>query len=146
LVLAAVVGALSLFVALLAWRRSSGGLRRLALAVGGLVVLQISLGFATWVAKYRYPDWFPLETLAETRWEAGSWEPGLAAGTLTARTAGGWGETHTVTAHSAIGSLLFATSTALAVAAGRRRWMAADASPTTTESAAPILPNKALPA
>jgi cytochrome c oxidase assembly protein subunit 15 len=143
LVLAAAVGVLAIVAGGAVWRRSSGGLRALGVAVAGLVVLQISLGFGTWVAKYRYPDWFPLEALAAESAAPGSWEPGPLAGTLAARAAGGWGETHTVTAHSAIGSLLLATSVAMAVGAGRRRSLIDCPTPIPT---APTPSARALPA
>ncbi|MGL4513881.1 MAG: COX15/CtaA family protein [Lacipirellulaceae bacterium] len=143
LVLAAVVGLLALFVGLLTARRASRGLRGLGAAVGVLVVLQIALGFGAWVAKYRYPEWLPLELLATSRSATGSWEPSLAAVTLEPRSSGGWGETHTVTAHSAIGSLLLGASTALAVAAARRRGLSAPAAndpPTSFPIATPAPP------
>ena len=74
---------------------------RLAWAMALLVLAQVGLGIATWYSKYGLPDW------AES----------LAAGTMHASTAGGWTETNTVTAHSAVGAML------LALAVARATWI-----------------------
>ncbi|MEM8865363.1 MAG: COX15/CtaA family protein [Planctomycetota bacterium] len=76
--------------------------------IGGLLVVvvtaQVTLGFATWLAKYGAPRW------------AADWLPA----TINPITAGGWSQTHTVTAHSAIGSLLLGLLVTIAVIAWRR--------------------------
>ncbi len=82
--------------------RRKGGLRlirRLALALAGLTILQIVLGMATWGVKYASPYW--LDQLFDQNWMAIQ--------------ADGWLETHVITAHVAIGSLLLGTAVALAL-------------------------------
>ncbi len=100
------------------WKASSA-LRWLGKGLAFGVLLQISLGFATWFVKYRLPDWLnnPASDYARFQHWAQSVWPGTLTDLLT-RTAtleGGWTETHTVTAHSALGSLLLALATALAL-------------------------------
>jgi cytochrome c oxidase assembly protein subunit 15 len=105
LFLAAVV---VLHVALLAWlvlrqAREIRPLGGLAIALACLVTAQVALGAATWVVKFAAPAWAP-------------------AWISTARGAvqeGGWLETHVITAHVAVGSLVLAASLALALFAQR---------------------------
>jgi cytochrome c oxidase assembly protein subunit 15 len=75
----------------------------LAAALGGMTVLQIALGAATWVAKYATPLWL---------------DRAVGPGRL-AIEADGWLQTNIVTAHVAVGSLLLGTSVALALYALR---------------------------
>jgi heme a synthase len=65
----------------------------------GLVVAQIGLGIATWVAKYNWPSWF-----ANWSWTAGNviQEKSLP-------------QAITVTAHVAMGSLILAGAVAISV-------------------------------
>ncbi|MEM6328819.1 MAG: COX15/CtaA family protein [Planctomycetota bacterium] len=95
----------------LAWRslRSTPALRRLGGLVGVAVVGQVTLGFATWLAKYGSPRW----------------ASDLLPATIQPITAAGWNQTNTVTGHSALGSLLLGLLTAAAVAAWRARQAAA---------------------
>jgi cytochrome c oxidase assembly protein subunit 15 len=69
----------------------------------GLIVLQILLGAGTWVVKFAVPawaaDWLPLEPMANQ--------------------ADGWLQTHVITAHVAVGSLLLVTSLAIVLYALR---------------------------
>lgn len=90
----------------LTWRaRNSPQIaRRLGFLLGGLVLVQIALGLATWLAKYGAPRW------------ASAWMPA----NMEAITAGSLSQTHTVTAHSATGSLLLGLLVAMAVMAWRR--------------------------
>jgi cytochrome c oxidase assembly protein subunit 15 len=78
-------------------------LHRLALTLVGLIALQLLLGVATWVVRFSVPVW------------ASDWWPGGVPSVA----AGGWLETHVITAHVAGGSLLLAVSIALALAAVR---------------------------
>jgi cytochrome c oxidase assembly protein subunit 15 len=101
-------GALVLHVLLLAWLvirhfRAVRPLCRLVLAMCGLVSVQVLLGAATWIVKFAVPAW------------AASWMPhdGYTI------QADGWLETHIITAHVAVGSLLLATSVAIALTALR---------------------------
>jgi cytochrome c oxidase assembly protein subunit 15 len=101
-------GVLSLHVLLLAWSvarrfRQSLSLYRWAFALSGLLILQLLLGAATWIVKYSVPTW------------AASWLPmsGFAI------QADGWLQTHIITAHVAVGSLLLAAAVATALAAAR---------------------------
>ncbi|MEX2093319.1 MAG: COX15/CtaA family protein [Pirellulales bacterium] len=101
-------GALVLHVLVLAWSvvrhfRAVRPLYRLVLALCGLITVQLLLGAATWVAKFAMPAW------------AATWMPhdGYAI------QADGWLETHIITAHVAVGSLLLATSVAIALTAWR---------------------------
>lgn len=105
----------------IAWRKPVGrGRKRLAVLLVGVLALQVTLGVATWVAKYRLPDWAH-STLAQGGIVADAWEATVGPGTISASTAGGWGQTHTVTGHSANGSLLLGLSIAHAVIAMRQR-------------------------
>lgn len=102
-------GVLTLHVVLLAWLvvrnfRSVRPLFRLAIALCGLIAVQLFLGAATWVVKYAAPAW------------AAPW---LSNTPLTIR-AGDWFQTNIITAHVAVGSLLLATSVAIALTAWRR--------------------------
>lgn len=97
------------------WRRPVGRSRRiLATCLLGVVLAQASLGVGTWIAKYRLPTW------AQTGITADAWAAVAGSGTISPSIAGGWTETHVVTGHSAIGSLLLALATAHAVVATRR--------------------------
>jgi cytochrome c oxidase assembly protein subunit 15 len=75
----------------------------LAWTLAGLLVLQLALGAGTWIIKFAAPSWAP------------------AWATLNAFPVaeGGWLQTHVITAHVAIGSLMLATSLALALYAVR---------------------------
>jgi cytochrome c oxidase assembly protein subunit 15 len=79
--------------------RSMWPLGVLALALAVLLALQIGLGVATWIVKYSVP----------------SWASGLISTPSVAIRDGGWLQTHTITAHVAVGSLLLATSVATAL-------------------------------
>lgn len=104
-----------LATAWIAWRRPVGrSRRRLPALLLGVVLLQVSLGVATWIAKYRLPEW------AQTGPAAHAWETVAGPGTMGPSTAGGWSETHLVTGHSATGSLLLALAVAHAVTARRQ--------------------------
>jgi cytochrome c oxidase assembly protein subunit 15 len=104
LFLAAVV---TLHVALLAWRvlrreNRVPPLRGLAMWLVALLCVQLALGAGTWVVKFSVPSW------------AAGWVS--TGGPIQD---GGWLQTHVITAHVAVGSLLFATSLALALYAHR---------------------------
>jgi cytochrome c oxidase assembly protein subunit 15 len=75
----------------------------LAWTLAGLVVAQLALGASTWIVKYSVPAW------------AANW---ISMGNVAIQD-GGWLQTHVITAHVALGSLLFATSVALALYAQR---------------------------
>ena len=97
-------GVLVLHVLLLTWSmirhfRAVQPLVRLALALLALISVQLLLGAATWIVKFAVPAW------------AAPWWP---FGTFTIQ-ADGWLQTHIITAHVAVGSLLLATSVALAL-------------------------------
>lgn len=79
--------------------RRIGPVGWLAGALAFLVLGQITLGGATWAVKYAVPPAFH------------SWTPAL----LTEIVDKGWLQTHIVTAHMAVGSLMFGTSVALAL-------------------------------
>jgi heme a synthase len=101
-------GVLTLHVLLLAMLvigslRAVRPLFRLTIALCGLIVLQLALGGATWIVKFAVPAW------------AESWLPV----STTAIQADGWLQTHVITAHVAIGSLILGTSAALALMAWR---------------------------
>jgi hypothetical protein len=68
-----------------------------------LLVVQLTLGAATWVVKFAAPSWAP------------AWVVASRASIHD----GGWLQTHVITAHVAVGSLLLATSLALALYAYR---------------------------
>ncbi len=99
---------LTLHIALLVWlvlRRARGiqPLGGLVAALAGLLVVQLALGGATWVVKFAAPAWAP------------AW---VATGRAAIQD-GSWLQTHVITAHVAAGSLLLATSLALALYATR---------------------------
>lgn len=99
----------SLHIVALVWLVQSAARRvrplgALAGTLAGLLVLQLLLGAGTWVVKFAAPSWAP------------SW---LSPGQLAVQD-GGWLQTHVITAHVAVGSLMLATSLALALFAVRR--------------------------
>jgi cytochrome c oxidase assembly protein subunit 15 len=99
---------LSLHVALLVYlvmrrARRARPLAGLAWTLAALLVVQLTLGAGTWIVKYSLPAW------------ANSIHPPLSR----AIQEGGAMQTHIVTAHVAVGSLLLATSLALALYAHR---------------------------
>jgi len=101
-------GVLVLHVLLVAWSvirhfRAVRPLFRLVLALCGLITVQLLLGAGTWIVKFAVPAW------------AAPWSP-LPEFTIQAD---GWLQTHIVTAHVAVGSLLLATSVALTLMALR---------------------------
>lgn len=101
-------GVLTLHIVLLAALvlgnfRSIRPVFRLTLALSGLVVLQLTLGGATWLVKFAVPAWA---------------EPWLPAAT-SAIQADGWLQTNVITAHVAIGSLILGVSAALVLMAWR---------------------------
>lgn len=94
------------------WRLGvTGGLRKLALAMALGIGVQVCLGIGTWMLKYHVPQWAQAESLRP------AWAAVGGSGTMPATIAGGWTETHTVTAHSATGSLLLGLSVASATLA-----------------------------
>jgi cytochrome c oxidase assembly protein subunit 15 len=74
-------------------------LRGLATILGLLITVQLTLGVATWLEKFAVP----------------SWASGWISHDHVTIAAGGWLQTHIITAHVATGSLLLATSVALAL-------------------------------
>ncbi len=78
-------------------------LRNLSLALVGLVVLQIVLGASTWIVKFAVPTW------------ASHWISPQSVAVIQ----GGWTQTHIVTAHVAVGSLILGAAVALALYAQR---------------------------
>jgi cytochrome c oxidase assembly protein subunit 15 len=98
---------LTLHIGMLVWMvlrraRDIRPLRRLALAMAALVLVQLLLGAGTWIVKFSVPAW------------ANAW-----VSTTTPIQEGGWLQTHVITAHVATGSLLLVTSVALALYANR---------------------------
>ena len=79
--------------------RSTKLLVRLAVLLGVLSGVQVLLGASTWIVSYSVPQW------AAGLVPLGGW----------ANRAGGWLETHVVTAHAAVGSLLLATALVIAL-------------------------------
>jgi cytochrome c oxidase assembly protein subunit 15 len=83
--------------------RSTRPLAGLAVALALLITTQLALGGATWIVKFSVPTW--------------------AASVVSTGNAaiqdGGWLQTHVITAHVAVGSLLFVTCVALALYAQR---------------------------
>jgi cytochrome c oxidase assembly protein subunit 15 len=75
----------------------------LAWLLAALLVMQIALGAGTWIIKFAAPAWAP------------DW---IASGAA-AVAEGGWLQTHVITAHVAVGSLMLGTSLALALKAVR---------------------------
>ena len=92
--------------------------------MAGLVLLQVGLGVGTWFVKYRLP----------------AWAAGLATGTMDASVAGGWAETHIVTAHTAIGAILLALATARAAMLTREAEPAATTQASLSPSNAQLSP------
>lgn len=114
LIVAGVVATAVLALAAKAWLASESSTPRwLASAMAAVVAMQLALGVGTWIAKYRLPGW------AQPLWESDAWDRFGGPITIAASTAGGWFETHTVTAHSATGSLLLGLSVAAAATARR---------------------------
>lgn len=74
-------------------------LARLAKSLVALVSLQLLLGAGTWIVKFAVP----------------SWAAGWVSTQPLAVQEGGWLQTHIITAHVAIGSLIFVTSLATAL-------------------------------
>ena len=126
-----VAGLLLCLAAILAMRLRRCGdltLSRPALALLGLLGLQIGLGLATWVVNYGFP--------VLRQWPA-------AAGYLVQ--AKGFGESLTVTAHVATGSLILAVSVMLWLRIARARRAAGDlaaAGPETKTSLAAVAASK----
>lgn len=85
---------LLLAVRILRRHREIGSLKRPAVALLGLILLQIALGGGTWVVKYAWPDW-----VADYQW--------AAAYTVYA---GSYAQAAIVTGHVAIGSLILGVS------------------------------------
>jgi heme a synthase len=83
--------------------RSTKPLAGLAFALALLITIQLALGAATWIVKFSVP----------------AWATGLVSTGQAAIQDGGWLQTHVITAHVAVGSLLFVTSLALALYAQR---------------------------
>lgn len=79
-------------------------LGRLASLLAVVLAAQLLLGAGTWLAKYSMPAW------------AEAWLPFDRSAIVD----GGWLQTHIVTAHMALGSILLATSLSLALYAWRR--------------------------
>jgi cytochrome c oxidase assembly protein subunit 15 len=79
--------------------RSVKPLAGLASFLLALVIGQIALGAATWIVKFSVPEW--ASSIVST-------------GPVAVQD-GGWLQTHIITAHVAVGSLLLATSLALAL-------------------------------
>jgi cytochrome c oxidase assembly protein subunit 15 len=105
LFLAAVV---TLHIVVLIWlvvsrARSVKPLAGLATILAMLVTTQLALGAGTWIVKFSVPAW------ASSLISTGS----------VAVQDGGWLQTHVITAHVAVGSLLLVTSLALALFAQR---------------------------
>lgn len=72
-------------------------------ALCGLLLVQVLLGAGTWIVKFAVPVW------------AADWLPWE----FSANQADGWLQTHVITAHVAVGSLLLVTSLAIALYALR---------------------------
>jgi len=83
--------------------RSVQPLSGLACGLAVLLVVQLSLGGATWIVKFAAPSWAPI------------W---VSTGRAAVQD-GGWLQTHVITGHVAVGSLLLAVSLALALYALR---------------------------
>jgi heme a synthase len=99
-----VAAVLILHIAVLTYlvlRRARGvrPLGRLSLGLVGLATAQLLLGAATWFVKFSIP----------------AWASGWISAPNVAIQEGGWLQTHIITAHVATGSLLLATSVALAL-------------------------------
>jgi hypothetical protein len=83
--------------------RRAKPLAGLAFSLVALVLIQLTLGAATWLVKFSVPAW-ATEIIT----------PGSIA-----VEEGGWLQTHVITAHVALGSLLLVTSVAIALYALR---------------------------
>jgi cytochrome c oxidase assembly protein subunit 15 len=99
---------LTLHILLLVWlilryARRAQPLAGLASVLAGILAAQLSLGAATWIVKFNAP----------------TWAPGWIASGRAAIEDGGWLQTHIITAHVAVGSLLLAASLAVALYAVR---------------------------
>ena len=95
---------LSLHIVALAWwvlrhARNVKPLAALAWLLVGVLAVQLTLGAGTWLVKFAAPAWAP-------QW--------VALGRATVQE-GGWLQTHLITAHVAVGSLLLAAAIALAL-------------------------------
>jgi cytochrome c oxidase assembly protein subunit 15 len=95
---------LTLHIIALTWlvRRRAKHIKPLAgfaTILGILIAIQLLLGMATWMEKFALPSW------------AADW---MGHGNVVISD-GGWLQTHIITAHVAVGSLLLATSLALAL-------------------------------
>jgi cytochrome c oxidase assembly protein subunit 15 len=71
--------------------------------LAALILTQLALGAGTWIVKFAVP----------------AWASSIISTGAVAVQDGGWLQTHIITAHVAVGSLLLATSLALALYAGR---------------------------
>lgn len=122
-------GVVALTAVAVAVREAFAGRRRFAMALGLVLAAQLSLGFGTWIAKYRYPAWAdPTSALTAVATDQNIgpprvrvWAGGIAPGTMRPSTAGGFAETSIVTAHSAIGSLLLGIAVARTAGLWRKR-------------------------
>jgi heme A synthase len=99
-----VAAVLSLHIVILAGMiirraRQARPLATLAGILVGLLVVQVLLGVLTWIVKYSLPYW------------AAGWLPPLSQPIQE----GGALQTHVITAHVAVGSLLFGVSLAMAL-------------------------------
>jgi cytochrome c oxidase assembly protein subunit 15 len=99
---------LTLHIVILVWlvlryARSVRPLGGLASILGSLVLLQLALGAGTWIVKFAVPTW------------AAAWISVPAHSVQE----GGWLQTHIITSHVAVGSLILVTSLALALYAQR---------------------------
>lgn len=120
-------GVVTLAVIALVISDTLAGRRRLPALLSLVLLAQVSLGFATWIAKYRYPAWTKPTTALTAEAEGQSigpprvrgWAETVAPATIQPSTANGFAETVTVTAHSAIGSLLLALAVARSARWGR---------------------------
>jgi cytochrome c oxidase assembly protein subunit 15 len=104
----ALAGFVTLHIAVLAvliliHARRAKPLAGLAITLVALVMLQLTLGAATWLVKFSVPAW-----ASEI----------IAPGSIAVEE-GGWLQTHVITAHVALGSLLLVTSVAIALYALR---------------------------
>jgi heme a synthase len=101
-------GVLILHVTLLTWLvarhcRRIRPIFRLTMALASLLTIQLLLGASTWIVKFSVPTW------------AVGWIPWAVA----ANSAGDWLQTHIVTGHVAVGSLLLGIGVATALLAQR---------------------------
>jgi heme a synthase len=105
LFLAAVLSLHVVVLAYLVFRRARHvrPLGSLSVTLAALLVVQLALGAGTWIVKFAVPAW------------AAAWLPPMT----TAIREGGAMQTHIITAHVAVGSLMFVTSLALALYAHR---------------------------